>query len=252
MNISISTPPQNPTELVSDAEVPDESMFLPPPRIPTIKDLYNDSTIKPTLPDKIRYQPDSSLLDRISLWQGDITKLKVDSIVNAANKSLLGGGGVDGAIHFAAGRQLVEECRKLNGCATGQAKITRGYNLPSRHVIHTVGPVYSLSDVEEKAQQLASCYKTSLEVAVENDARHIAFPSVSTGIYGYPIVAATRIALGEVRRFCDADADKKLDRVIFVVWKDTDKAVYESLIPEYFPPIPEDEQKSDGLYEPVV
>ncbi|KAJ3813032.1 A1pp-domain-containing protein [Lentinula aff. lateritia] len=209
--------------------------------ISTVAQLYKSSIITAPAAGKAKFKPNAAFLDRVSLFQGDITKLEVDSIVNAANKSLLGGGGVDGAIHKAAGRQLLEECRTLNGCDTGFSKITGAYRLPSKHIIHTVGPVYSVSSVDIKAQQLASCYQTSIDVAVTNLLHHIAFPSVSTGIYGYPIEDATHIALNVVRKhFESGESSAKLDRVIFVVWSDKDKMVYESLIPEYFPP-------SDGV-----
>ncbi|KAF8913560.1 A1pp-domain-containing protein [Mucidula mucida] len=189
-----------------------------------------------TAVDKPRFPVDASLLNRISLFQGDITKLQIDSIVNAANKSLLGGGGVDGAIHDAAGPGLLEECRPLKGCETGQSKITGGHKLPSKHIIHTVGPIYSKLSVDTKAKQLASCYRTSLQLAVQHSLKHIAFPSISTGIYGYPIEDATHIALKEVRDFVTTEEGSKLERVIFVVWSNKDRDVYRDLIPEYFPP----------------
>jgi O-acetyl-ADP-ribose deacetylase len=134
--------------------------------------------------------------ERITVWQGNITKLAVDAIVNAANSSLLGGGGVDGAIHRAAGKELLAECRMLGGCKTGQAKVTRGYNLPARHVIHTVGPTYHTPG---HAELLASCYRNSLAIARELQLGTIAFPAISTGVFGYPMREAARIAVRTLR-----------------------------------------------------
>jgi O-acetyl-ADP-ribose deacetylase (regulator of RNase III) len=150
----------------------------------------------------------------IRIEQGDITRQQVDAIVNAANSSLLGGGGVDGAIHRAAGPELLHECRLLGGCETGQAKITRGYRLPAGSVIHTVGPVWRGGGSGE-AELLASCYRNSLALARARGLRSIAFPAISTGIYGYPVDQATRIALEETRRFVEANPDA-LDEVVFV------------------------------------
>ncbi|KAF9644900.1 A1pp-domain-containing protein [Thelephora ganbajun] len=197
--------------------------------IKTLQESYKASVLKAVKSPKHPHK--AALLDRVSLWQGDITTLEIDSIVNAANNRL----GVNGAIQSAAGRNLLKECLTLGGCETGFAKITKGYDLPAKHIIHAVGPVYSSRNVETKATQLRSCYKTSLEIAVQNDLKHIAFPSLSTGIFGYPIEDATHIALDTTRLFLDTPDGDKLDRVIFVVWSDKDRDVYRDLIPYYFP-----------------
>ena len=159
--------------------------------------------------------------------QGDITQLKVDAIVNAANESLLGGGGVDGAIHNAAGPELLEECRLLNGCPTGEARITRGYRLPARWIIHTVGPVWK-GGIRNEAGLLASCYASSLKLAVEKNLTSIAFPAISTGAYAYPLRDATEIAVREVRRF--KQASEALREVVFCCYSGQHFATYQKLI----------------------
>jgi O-acetyl-ADP-ribose deacetylase len=166
------------------------------------------------------------ITDKLEIQQGDITRLAVDAIVNAANTSLLGGGGVDGAIHRAAGPGLLAECRTLGGCPTGQARITGGYNLPARHVIHTVGPVYS--GKPEDARLLRSCYSRSLELAVANKVRTIAFPAISCGVYGYPIEEACRIAVGTCVDFIQSTGG--LDKVLFVLFSEADLEVYRSCL----------------------
>jgi len=153
--------------------------------------------------------------NRIKILRGDITKLDVDAIVNAANTTLLGGGGVDGAIHRAAGPELLAECRTLGGCQPGEAKITRGYRLPARFVIHTVGSVWK-GGKHHEPETLANCYRSSLQLAVENGIKTIAFPAISCGAYGYPIPDATQIALKTVRDFLVTD--NTIDKVTFVLW----------------------------------
>jgi O-acetyl-ADP-ribose deacetylase (regulator of RNase III) len=151
----------------------------------------------------------------IEIFHGDITKLEVDAIVNAANTTLLGGGGVDGAIHRAAGPELLPECRTLGGCPPGEAKITRAYRLPARFVIHTVGPVWR-GGKDGEPETLANCYRNSLQVALENRIKTIAFPAISCGAYGYPVEEAARIALETTREFL-AVSDE-IQKVIFVLW----------------------------------
>jgi O-acetyl-ADP-ribose deacetylase len=160
----------------------------------------------------------------LELHRGDITKLALDAIVNAANSSLLGGGGVDGAIHRAAGPELLEECRRIGGCPTGEARITGGYRLPAKHVIHTVGPVWR-GGGEGEAELLASCYRSSLTLAVEHGVRTIAFPAISCGVYGYPVDQATRIAVRETAAF--VSKNPTIERVVFTCFSDEIARAYE-------------------------
>lgn len=152
-------------------------------------------------------------MKRIEIVEGDITKQKVDAIVNAANSSLLGGGGVDGAIHRAAGPELLEECRTLGGCPTGQAKITKGYNLPAKWVIHTVGPVWYGGNRKED-EYLASCYRSCFELVEKYNIKTIAFPAISTGVYRFPLERATKIAVAKAKKFLEKN--KSIEKVIFV------------------------------------
>jgi len=165
---------------------------------------------------------EKEVLERIKIAQGDITRLALDAIVNAANSSLLGGGGVDGAIHRAAGPGLLNECRKIGGCPTGEARITKGYNLAAGYVIHTVGPVYRGKAQDRKL--LSLCYLNSLKLAVENDITSIAFPAISCGIYGYPVKEACKIAVDTT---CDLLKDnRKIKKVVFILFSENDLEVY--------------------------
>jgi O-acetyl-ADP-ribose deacetylase (regulator of RNase III) len=164
---------------------------------------------------------------RIEIQKGDITKLKVDAIVNAANTSLLGGGGVDGAIHRAAGPELLEFNRKLGGCSTGEAKISPGFKLPAKFIIHTVGPVWDGGKNNED-KLLANCYKNSLKLARENKVKTIAFPAISTGVYRFPLERATKIAVDEVKKFLEKN--ESIEKVIFVCFDEETYQVYKDVL----------------------
>ncbi len=169
---------------------------------------------------------------RIEILKGDITKLQVDAIVNAANNSLLGGGGVDGAIHRAAGPKLLEECRGLGGCETGEAKITKGYNLPAKYVIHTVGPVWRGGKNNED-ELLGNAYANSLKLAKKNDLKTIAFPGISTGVYAFPLERAADIAIKEVSEFLKND--DTVEKVVFVQFSDKAYKLYEEKLLQSIP-----------------
>ena len=166
-------------------------------------------------------------MNNIKIDRGDITKLNIDAIVNAANKSLLGGGGVDGAIHRAAGPDLLKECRGLHGCETGQAKITKGYRLPAKYVIHTVGPIYSGSP--QDPVKLADCYRNSLDLALEHDVHSIAFPAISTGVYGYPKAEACTIAVATVQKWMQDHPQYDME-VIFSCFDAATKDLYQATL----------------------
>lgn len=165
--------------------------------------------------------------ERMEVYRGDITGMKVDAIVNAANSSLLGGGGVDGAIHRAAGPGLLEECRTLKGCPTGEAKITSGYLLPAKYVIHTVGPIWEGGRKNER-ELLASCYRNSLLLARQNHISTIAFPAISTGVYRFPAPEAAEIAVGEIRRFLQED--RQIKKVYLVAFSEETENIYRRVL----------------------
>lgn len=168
-------------------------------------------------------------MDRIELYRGDITKIRVDAIVNAANTSLLGGGGVDGAIHRAAGPGLLDECRTLGGCPTGEAKVTSGYNLPAKFVIHTVGPVWNGGGSGEEGL-LELCYRNSLRIAKNMKLATIAFPNISTGVYGFPKEKAAEIAIGTVGKFLEGD--RAMEKVVFAVFDEENYGIYRRKLDE--------------------
>lgn len=201
--------------------------FIPLENIPIWKSSGNSSS-------KPLYKANEMLNLKISLFRGDITKLEIDAIANAANKTLLGGGGVDGAIHRGAGPLLRKECATLNGCETGVAKITGAYGLPARYVIHTVGPIVHGSVGEREKEALRNCYYNCLQTATKNNLRTVAFPCISTGVYGYPPEQAVEVALRTVREFLEENHEK-LDRVIFCVFLKSDKELYETRLSAYFP-----------------
>jgi len=199
-------------------------------RIPTLDVLYELSRLDAH--PSPAHAPNPDFNSTIALVQADITRLQVDAIVNAANETLLGGGGVDGAIHNAAGPELMEECEALDGCDTGDAKITGAYDLPCKAVIHAVGPVYFLTRRHGLHEVLLrSCYRRSLELAEQHQMTSIAFPALSTGVYGYPSDEAAETAISEVRNFLDEGNAKHLQHIVFCNFMDRDQMAYLETIP---------------------
>ncbi|XP_074861296.1 ADP-ribose glycohydrolase MACROD1 isoform X2 [Carettochelys insculpta] len=185
-------------------------------------------------PEEVKFPKDNHLNEKISLVRQDITRLEVDAIVNAANSSLLGGGGVDGCIHRAAGELLKEECRSLSGCETGEAKLSCGYRLPAKYVIHTVGPIARGEPSAAQEKELENCYKNSLKLAVENKLRTVAFPCLSTGVFGYPSDAAAEVVLRTLREWLEVNKEK-VDRLVICVFQEKDEEIYKEKLPFYFP-----------------
>ncbi len=203
------------------------SMKMSLSEIPTLSALYKTKVLMPAATSA--YSPEQTLNQKVSHIRYDLTKLHVDAIVNAANTSLLGGGGVDGAIHRAAGNGLYRECRQLNGCATGSAKSTDAYNLPCKKVIHAVGPVYHGREKSEPL--LRGCYRKSVDLAVQNGCKSIAFSALSTGVYGYPSPEAAEAAISEVRSFLTGSDGEKIERVVFCSFEMKDVKAYIEALP---------------------
>lgn len=200
---------------------------VPVSDLPTLSLLYKLKRINTADDLEPTYSPNAVFNDKISVVKQDITTLAVDSIVNAANNTLLGGGGVDGAIHRAAGPDLYDECETLHGCDTGSAKITDGYELPAKKVIHAVGPIYwSTKRKGTHTTLLSGCYRTSLELAVENGLKSIAFSALSTGVYGYPSGEACQVALNTVRTFLEEGKGDSLEKIVFCNFLQKDEDAY--------------------------
>lgn len=203
--------------------------------IPTIPALYRTGKLHPPAQSLVNPAPSGRLNERVGLHHGDITQLAVDAIVNAANSDLSGGGGVDGAIHRAAGPRLLEECLTLDGCPTGDARLTKGYGLLAKRVIQAVGPIYKQNKPAQMAALLRGCYQKSLELAAANGLRTVAFSAVSAGVYGYPSRDAAEVAAVTVREFLESDQGASLKRVVFVTFVDKDAEAYNEVLPSVAP-----------------
>ncbi|QDS71061.1 hypothetical protein FKW77_008692 [Venturia effusa] len=230
--------------------------LIPIDEIPTLTLLYKLQHVEPLEEEEPFHPYNAQHNAKIALVRHDITKLHVDSIVNAANSSLLGGGGVDGAIHRAAGDGLYDECKTLDGCETGDAKITNAYELPCKKVIHAVGPIYSISKRENRHEQLLrGCYRKSLELAEENGLQSIAFSALSTGIYGYPSDEAAHAAISEVRNFLDEGRAQTLQKIVFCNFLQKDENAYFEALPKFFPQDPasvkEEDKKAEEKHSPA-
>lgn len=210
--------------------------------IPTLSLLYKLGKLPSTpsgikIPTTLSFKPagpitpSKALNDRVCLVRHDITKLEVDAITNAANKSLLGGGGIDGAIHAAAGPGLLAECRTLGGCQTGDAKITRGHDLPAKKVIHAVGPIYDAIEPQESEELLTSAYNKVLNLAMDSECKTLALCGISTGIYGYPPHEAAPVAISTVKKFLESEKGQKLEKIVFVTWVKQDVDSYAQFLP---------------------
>lgn len=207
-------------------------MTTPLAEVPSISRLYRSKHLLPaSQPGADLPAPCQAFNDKIAIVRGDITKIQADAIVNAGNKSLLGGGGVDGAIHRAAGPGLLAECRPLGGCETGEAKATNAYALPCKKVIHTVGPVYRSSGREKSERLLHNCYTNSLGVAVEQNCKSVIFSCLSTGVYGYPSEGAAWTALRAVRGFLEGEQGGNISKVVFCTFESKDVDAYADVIP---------------------
>jgi O-acetyl-ADP-ribose deacetylase len=203
---------------------------IPATDVPSLSRLYKEGELQ-TSPLGPVDNASSTHNGRVGLFRGDITVLEVDAIVNAANTSLSGGGGVDGAIHRAAGPDLLEECERLDGCTTGSSKITGAYLLPCKKVIHAAGPVYYMLSPQEAEALLRGCYTSALQLAVDNQLETIAFSAISTGIYGYPSIDAAVIACSTVKSFLNSKDGNKLKKVIFVTFQEKDVRAYNNILP---------------------